>query len=91
MAIWFGRSSLRHGISEDRARYVVENCPSPRYTHVDESERDFVLFLWHDWNGVPLEVVAMDLASGDLVVVHAMKMRKSYEADYTEILEWHRR
>lgn len=31
---------------------------------------------------------AVDLESGDLLVIHAMKMRKVYWAEYKRLLEW---
>ena len=46
------------------------------------------MYLWADEHGVPLEVGAIELDGGDLLVVHAMKMRRIYQADYQRMLEW---
>jgi hypothetical protein len=35
--------------------------------------------LGFDNHGVPLEVVAVELAGGDLLVIHAMKMHPEYQ------------
>lgn len=88
MAIRFRRSAYRHGISDARARHVIENCPSPSYPEDSRGHGDKVMFLWADREGVPLEVGAVDLESGDLLVIHAMKMRKVYWAEYKRLLEW---
>jgi len=38
-----------------------------------------VLFLGFDTRGVPLQVVAVEQADGNLLVIHAMKMRAQYQ------------
>jgi len=89
MAIRFSRSASRHGISHARARYVVEACPCPLYPAPDASDpdEDVVLVLWADAGGVPLEVVGLELADGDLLVIHAMKLRNAYFEAYARVLE----
>lgn len=44
-------------------------------------------FLGPDEKGVPLEVMAIDLAEDDLLVIHAMKMRRKYLDDYRRVME----
>ena len=88
MGLRFSRSAARHGISEDRARYVIENCPTPLYAERTLVAEDRVMFLWADAHGVPLEVGAIELDGGELLVIHAMKLRKVHEADYARLLEW---
>lgn len=78
MAIRFTPSAHRHGISDDRARYVIENCPSPSYAEDSRGHGDKLIFLWADRDGVPLEVGAVEVAPGDLLVIHVMKMRKEW-------------
>jgi len=89
MAIRFSRSAARHGISRARAQYVVEACPCPLYPppEADGLDQEVVVFLWPDAGGVPLEVVGLELADGDLLVIHAMKLRKAYFEDYARVLE----
>lgn len=87
MAIRFSPSASRHGISHERARYVVENCRSPLYS-AEPDEADLVIFLGPDPRGVPLEVMGVELADGDLLVIHAMRLRAKYRDDYKRIMEW---
>ena len=84
MVIRFRRSAFRHGIIESRIRYVLEHCPFPSYLATEPPDR--LLFLWHDLSGVPLEVVAVDLGMNDLLVIHAMRLRKGYQDEYLRML-----
>ena len=88
MAIVFRRSAGRHGVSQDRARFVVEHCPCPLFAP-DEGADGLVrvIFLGLDGGGVPLEVVGIELESGDLVVIHAMRMRRHYRYAYAEVMK----
>lgn len=88
MDIRFARSASRHGVSQARALYVIANCPWPRYGELAREDANGVMYLWADEHGVPLEVGAIELDGGDLLVVHAMKMRRIYQADYQRMLEW---
>jgi hypothetical protein len=54
----------------------------------DPSEPDRVLMLGDDASGVPLEILAVEDARGDLIVIHAMKMRRRYRPQYEEALPW---
>jgi hypothetical protein len=54
-------------------------------------EADLVIFLGPDQQGVPLEVAAIDLENGDLLVIHAMKLRPRYAPDYARVLQWRER
>lgn len=87
----FAWSAFRHGISEARIRYVVGNCPLALYLDPTTTRPDRLLFLWHDLNGVPLEVVAVEAGHGDLLVIHAMNMRRSYESRLLEVGGWPKR
>ena len=51
---------------------------------------DLVVLLGDDWRGVPLEVVAVEQAGGDLLVIHAMRLRAKYAAAYAEVRPWQR-
>jgi hypothetical protein len=46
---------------------------------------------WHgnppDPGGVPLEVIGVELAGGDLLVIHVMKLRRKYRDDYAKVME----
>ena len=91
MGIRFARSASRHGIGENRARHVIEGCPDPIYPPLAGSDKsDRVLFLGPDEHGVPLEVLAVELASGELLVIHAMRLRRKYRHDYETVMAWQR-
>ena len=85
MAIRFSRSAARHGIAPDRARFVVDGCRCPLYSP-DADEADLIVFLGPDRHGVPLEVIGLELADGDLLVIHAMRLRASYRDDYATVM-----
>jgi hypothetical protein len=87
--IHFSRSSSRHGISRPRALHVVETCPLPLYSPEPEDE-DLVLFLGLDPGGVALEVMAIELEGG-LLVIHAMKLRPKYREAFWQVMESQRR
>jgi hypothetical protein len=86
MAIPFTDSASRHGISHDRARHVVEHCACALFPPNPDDE-DLVVFLGPDLGGVPLEVVALELAGGDLLVIHIMKLRRTYRDDHAKVME----
>jgi hypothetical protein len=86
MAIRFSRSASRHGVSNGRAGYVVEHCGCPLYPS-DPDEEDLIVFLGPDGNGVPLEVIGVELADGDVLVIHAMKLRRTHRDDYARVME----
>lgn len=76
---------------QERSRYVVEHCGmafavpasvDPKW----ETER--LLFLGDDMNGVPLEVMGIELAQGDLLVIHAMKLRRQYRELYRSAIPY---
>ena len=82
----FARSASKHRIGHERSAYVVRHCGLPFEGVQDD---DVILYLGDDWNGVPLEVGAVE-RGGELVVVHAMRLRASYEELYREALPWRR-
>jgi len=90
LAIRFSASASRHGISHERARFVVEQCPSPICAPAT-GPPNAVLFLGPDGEGVPLEVLATELVDGELLVFHAMRMRRRYQAEYEWVMRWHER
>ena len=92
MEIRFAPSAWRHGIDIARVVHVIENCPDPIYPASSvPGESDRVLFLGPDQRGIPLEVVAIDLPRGELLVIHAMRLRRSYRDDYMRVMSWHER
>jgi hypothetical protein len=43
-----------------------------------------IVFLGDDAQGRALEVMAIELSAGDLLVIHAMPLRDKYRAQYEE-------
>ena len=87
--IRFANSAARHGIARARSRYVVEHCGQafsvpaaidPKW----QTER--LLFLGDDMNGIPLEVMGIELEQESLLVIHAMKLRPRYRDLYRAAL-----
>jgi len=81
----FARSADRHGISRERAAYVIDHCGQP---FDDPEDTDVVLYLGDDWNGVALEVGGIALDDGDLLVIHAMPLRPKFQDMYERALPW---
>jgi hypothetical protein len=86
MALRFAHSAYKHGISRERASYVIEHCGLP-YDGLEE-DGDALLFFGDDWNGIPLEVGAIELEDGELLVIHAMRLRQKYQNLYVRALPW---
>ena len=86
--VW-ARSATKHRVSKSRSRFVIEHCgwtfevPPMRGTSASR-----VVFLGDDAEGCPLEVMAVKLEDGDLLVIHAMEIRERYRPLYEEAKEW---
>lgn len=80
MDLVFAASAFTHGVTQ-QIEFVVAYCgivfdtPAPRGSAIRD---DRALYLGDDEHGAALEVVAIALASGELLVVHAMKLRGAY-------------
>ena len=75
-----------------RIRYVIEHCglrfeqPAPTGSPARSTVR--LVYLGDDEAGIALEVMAIELASDDLLVIHAMPLREKYRAQYAEAHPW---
>ena len=87
MALRFARSAARHGIGRERVRHVVERCAAPIYSS-EPGDEDLVLFMGPDAHGIPVEVGAIELADGDLLVIHAMRLRRKHLDEYRRVTRW---
>ena len=68
---------------------MVETCVCPLYpTGPGVGEGDVVMFLGPDQRGVPLEVVGVETDEGDLLIIHAMRLRAGYAAVYAQVMRW---
>ena len=92
----WARSAFRHGVSEERSRYVVEHAFGVFVVPAsDDPTVDRLLYVGDDASGVPLEVVAVEVQvddEWDLLVIHAMPLRPAYRRLYEEAVrsrfEW---
>jgi hypothetical protein len=82
--IRFHPSAARHGIAAERVVYVILNAPASF-----EQEDRLLLVLGPNQRGVPLEVVVIELEDGDLLVIHAMRMRHAYRELLGQVMGWH--
>jgi hypothetical protein len=67
------------GLIYIEAAPAISSAMAPRY-----------VYLGDDAQGVALEVMAVELSGGDLLVIHAMPLRKKYEKVYQEAKRWRR-
>lgn len=80
MEIRWAKSARKHRISRARSGHVVRTAetiirePAPEGSPLED---DRIVFLGPDPNGVMLEVVAVEIEHG-LLIIHAMKMRSQY-------------
>ncbi len=58
-----------------------------RISGIDGSD-DRLLYLGDDAGGVALEVMAVELETGELFIIHSMPMRHRYRAQYREAQRW---
>lgn len=94
MDLRWARSATRHRIARERSRYVIEHCglrfeqPPPAGAPADAEPR--LVYLGDDADGVALEVMAVELEDGRLLVIHAMALRDRYREQYEEAKKWRR-
>jgi hypothetical protein len=88
VSVQFARSATRHRVSKDSIRHVVANYSvqfeeSPPAGNPGELSVRLV-HLGDDAKGQALEVMAVKLPDGDLLVIHAMALRDKYKQQYEE-------
>ncbi len=94
MELKWARAATKHRIPRERSRYVIEHCglrfeqEPPSNSPEKVSLR--LVFLGDDENGVALEVTAVELEDGSLLVIHAMSLRDRYRKQYEEAKKWRR-
>jgi hypothetical protein len=94
MDLRWARSATKHRISRERSRYVIEHCglrfeqDPPAGAQASADPR--LVYLGDDADGVALEVMAVELEDGDLLVIHAMPLRRRYREQYEEAEKWRR-
>jgi hypothetical protein len=66
---------------------VVDTCLCPLYPpDAGEGEGRLVMFLGPDQRGVALEVVGVETDDGDLLIIHAMRLRSGYAGVYAQVM-----
>lgn len=89
----FARSASRHRISKERILHVIAHCglvfeqPASLQSEVLDAR---LIFLGDDADGAALEVMAVEGRKSELLVIHAMEMRRRYQAQYEEAKRWRR-
>ncbi len=92
VGVRFARSATRHRVSKESIKHVIAHCG----LHFDEPPPEgdtevldprFV-YLGDDVEGCPLEVIAVEVSDGKLVVIHAMPLRDKYKLRYEEAKRW---
>ncbi len=78
VTVWIIGSARRHGVPEDDIRHAVDHLAFMDNDADAEAEIDAVLALGPDRAGLPLELALVVGDDGDVVVVHAMRMRAKY-------------
>ena len=92
MKLKWARAATRHRVSRERTRYVIEHCglrfdqEPPADSPENSSPR--LVFLGDDEDGGALEVMAVELEGGTLLVIHSMPLRDRYRAQYEEARRW---
>jgi hypothetical protein len=85
----WARAATKHRISRECSRYVIEHCglrfeeEPPPDAPAGASTR--LVFLGDDAKGTALEVMAVELEGGGLLVIHAMPLRNRYRKQYEEV------
>jgi hypothetical protein len=90
----WARAATKHRISRERSRHVIEHC-GLRFDQEPpldspESTSPRLVFLGDDADGIALEVMAVELEDGSLLVIHAMALRDRYREQYEEAKRWRR-
>jgi hypothetical protein len=86
--VQFARAATRHRVSKGRISYVIANYRI-RFEVPPPAGRDAVsdirlVFLGEGPQGEALEVMAIQLPNGGLLVIHAMSLRNKYRQRYEE-------
>jgi hypothetical protein len=85
----WARSATRHRISRERSRYVIQCCSFYfEEAVVSDGTPPRFVFVGDDPDGIAIEVVAVEVAPRQILVIHAMPLRARYRAQYEEVRIW---
>ena len=86
-------SALKHGIAPESMIWVVETAGliflRPAEPERGRSSEQYV-YLGDDPDGVPLEVMSIPTADGQVLIIHAMPLRAKFHDQYLEAMGWRR-
>jgi hypothetical protein len=87
----FARSATKHRVSKERIRYVIAHCglafEEQAPTGIDVLDARLVC-LGDDPDGQAIEVITVEGSKEELIVIHAMALRKRYRDQYEEAKRW---
>ncbi len=83
MRIEFAQSARRHRIGRTRARYVIANSVVESTVPGQEGQDDRLVYLGDDPTGRALEVMAVPIEAG-ILVIHVMDLRPKWRQLYEE-------
>jgi hypothetical protein len=89
----FARSATKHRVSKERIRYVIAHCGLAFEEQAPTSDPSDVVdprlvCLGDDPDGQAIEVIAVEGSKDELIVIHAMALRKKYTDQYEEAKRW---
>jgi hypothetical protein len=88
----FARSATKHRVSKERIRYVIAHCGLAFEEQAPTSDADVLdarlVCLGDDSDGRAIEVIAVEGSKEELIVIHAMALRKKYTDQYEEAKRW---
>jgi hypothetical protein len=88
----FARSATKHRVSKERIRYVIAHCGLAFEEQVPTTDADVLdarlVYLGDDPDGHAIEVIAVEGSKDELIVIHAMALRKKYTDQYEEAKRW---
>ncbi len=84
MGAFSNPASDREAAQSVRHRSLWATIPSDRTAQTG----DRLLYLGDDAGGVPLEVMAVEVTTDELLVIHAMPLRDRYKNEYLEAKKW---
>jgi hypothetical protein len=83
MKIEFAQSARRHRIGRERARYVIANPVVESTVPGEEGQDERLVYLGDDARGRALEVMAVPIEGG-ILVIHVMDLRPKWRQRYEE-------
>ena len=88
----FARSATKHRVSKERIRHVIAHCGLAFEESAPTSDAEVLdarlVCLGDDPDGQAIEVIAVEGSKEELIVIHAMTLRKKYRDRYEEAKRW---